>query len=582
MPTRVNNPQPVSPKSIAEVPAEMRVEYYRAGASYLINGQIREWDGPCQEVLSPVCIGDGAGRVAHPPASEQVLGKATTPPKVDATHAPVAAPEEHDTKARECRYALGHYPLMTSEQSQEALDAACRAYDHGCGAWPTMSVADRIHHVAAFVPRMEAVRDHVVRLLMWEIGKTLADARKEFDRTVEYVRDTIEALKDLDRTSSRFAVEQGFVAQIRRSPLGVVLCMGPFNYPLNETFTTLIPALIMGNTVIFKPPKHGVLLHGPLLQAFAESFPPGVVNTVYGDGRVVVGPLMESGRIDVLAFIGSAKVAATLKHQHPQPNRLRCVLGLEAKNPAVILPDADLDLAVRECVLGALSYNGQRCTAVKIIFAHRSVADAFAAKLADAVGHLVVGMPWEEGVQITPLPEEGKPAWLKSLADEAVAAGARVINRGGGQIDRTLYYPALVYPAALGTELCRVEQFGPLLPIVPYDDEREVIDWVVQSPVGQQAALFGTRAESLSRLIDPLVNQVCRVNINSQCQRGPDAFPFTGRKDSAEGTLSVSDALRVFSIRSLVAAKTTEDNQRIVSDIVRGRSSKFLSTDFIF
>ena len=113
---------------------------------------------------------------------------------------------------------------------------------------------------------MQAVRDEVVRLLMWEIGKTLPDAAKEFDRTVEYIRDTIEALKDLDRTSSRFAVEQGFVAQIRRSPLGVVLCMGPFNYPLNETFTTLIPALIMGNTVIFKPPKYGVLLHAPLLR----------------------------------------------------------------------------------------------------------------------------------------------------------------------------------------------------------------------------------------------------------------------------------------------------------------------------
>jgi len=543
MPTRVSHPAPVFPKSAADIPAHMRVDYYGAGSRYLMNGQVREWDGPCQEVLSPVCIGDSRG------------------------------PQP---------YALGHYPLMTPEQSREALDAACRAYDHGCGAWPTMSVADRIRHVAAFVPRMEAVRDEVVRLLMWEIGKTLPDARKEFDRTVEYVRDTIQALKDLDRTSSRFAVEQGFVAQIRRSPLGVALCMGPFNYPLNETFTTLIPALIMGNTVIFKPPKHGVLLHGPLLQALADSFPPGVVNTVYGEGRVVVGPLMESGRIDVLAFIGSAKVAAILKHQHPRPNRLRCVLGLEAKNPAVILPDADLDLAVRECVLGAFSYNGQRCTAIKIIFAHRSIADTFAAKLADAVSALVVGMPWEDGVQITPLPEDDKPAWLKRLVDEATGRGARIINTGGGHIDQTLYHPAVVYPAPLDTELCRVEQFGPVLPVVPYDDEREVIDWAVQCPVGQQAALFGTDPEGLSRLIDPLVNQVCRVNLNSQCQRGPDTFPFTGRKDSAEGTLSVSDALRVFSIRSLVAAKTTEENERIVSDIVRGRCSAFLSTDFIF
>lgn len=543
MPTRASQPANVFPRSLDDVPGDMRLAYYEQGARYLVNGEVHMWNGPCEEVLSPVCVGrDGA-----------------------------LAP-----------FALGHYPLMTRDAARAALEAARQAYDHGGGAWPAMSVADRIRHVQAFIPRMEAVRDEVVRLLMWEIGKTLPDARKEFDRTVEYIRDTIGALKDLDRTSSRFAVEQGFLAQIRRSPLGVVLCMGPFNYPLNETFTTLIPALIMGNTVIFKPPKHGVLLHGPLLTAFAESFPPGVVNTVYGEGRVVVGPLMEDGAIDVLAFIGSARVAALLKHQHPRPNRLRCVLGLEAKNAGVVLPDADLDLAVRECTLGALSYNGQRCTAIKIIFVHRSLADEFAARCAAAVGALTVGMPWEEGVQITPLPEGNKPQWLKRLVDDAVAGGARLINPGGGMIDHTLYYPAVLYPARPEMEICQVEQFGPVTPIVPYDDEREVIDWVTASPVGQQAALFGRDPQRLSRLIDRLVNQVCRVNINSQCQRGPDTFPFTGRKDSAEGTLSVTDALRVFSIRSLVAAKSNETNQTIVTEIIRGRHSNFLSTDFIF
>jgi hypothetical protein len=130
-------------------------------------------------------------------------------------------------------------------------------------------------------------------------------------------------LKDLDRASSRFVIEQGVIGQIRRAPLGVVLCMGPFNYPLNETFTTLIPALIMGNAVIFKPPKLGVLLHQPLLEVFRDSFPPGVIGTVYGEGATVISPLLQSGRVDVLAFIGSSRVADILKHQHPRPHRLR-------------------------------------------------------------------------------------------------------------------------------------------------------------------------------------------------------------------------------------------------------------------
>lgn len=541
MSTTVSRPAQVFPARLEEVPPELCVRYADA-SRHLVDGAVHSWDGPCEEVLSPICVGDAAA-AAH---------------------------------------RLGRYPLMTSREALAALDAAQRAYDHGRGPWPAMSVAERIRHLEGFVPRMVAVRDEVVRLLVWEIGKTLPDSRKEFDRTVEYIRATVEALKELDRASSRFAVQEGFLAQIRRSPLGVVLCMGPFNYPLNETFTTLIPALVMGNTVIFKPPKLGVLLHAPLLAALAESFPPGVVNTVYGDGATVVGPLMESGGIDVLAFIGSARVASLLKHQHPRPNRLRCVLGLEAKNPAVVLPDADLELAVAECVAGSLSFNGQRCTAIKLIFVHRAVAEEFTARFARAVEALAVGMPWEEGVRITPLPEPGKPEWLRGLVDEAVAAGARVVNAGGAAVDRTLFHPAVLYPATLAMRICQVEQFGPVVPIVPFDDDGEVVRHAVESPMGQQAALFGRDPERLARLIDPLANQVCRVNLNSQCQRGPDVFPFTGRKDSAEGTLSVSDALRVFSIRSLVAAKANDANEAIVTEIVRGRHSRFLTTDFLF
>jgi acyl-CoA reductase-like NAD-dependent aldehyde dehydrogenase len=212
---------------------------------------------------------------------------------------------------------------------------------------------------------MHEKKAEVVNLLMWEIGKSLADANKEFDRTVEYIYDTIDALKDVDRASSRFIIEQGIVGQIRRSPLGVVLCMGPFNYPLNETYTTLIPAILMGNTILFKPPKHGTLLHYPMLEAFRTCFPQGVVNTIYGRGNSVVPELMKSGKINVLTLIGSSKVADQLKKMHPKVNRLRAVLGLDAKNAGIVLANADLELAVKESILGTLSFNGQRCTAIK-------------------------------------------------------------------------------------------------------------------------------------------------------------------------------------------------------------------------
>lgn len=510
---------------------------------WLCGGEIRLWDGPLQDVYSPVCAAGGDG-------------------------------------PRPLR--IGAHPLLTGKESLEALDAACRAFDHGRGPWPTLAVEERIRRLEEFAYRMRDARAEIVALLMWEIGKSLADAGKEFDRTVDYIRDTIDALKDLDRVSSRFAIEQGVIGQIRRAPLGVVLCMGPFNYPLNETFATLIPALAMGNVVVFKPPKFGLLLHRPLLEAFRASFPPGVVNTVYGDGPTVVGPLMTSGRVDVLAFIGTSRVAGILKHQHPKPHRLRCVLGLDAKNAAIVLPDADLDLAVQECVLGGLSFNGQRCTAIKFVFVHEVIAGAFLAKLCAAVDALEAGMPWDEGVQVTPLPEPGKPAYLRGLIDDAVARGARVLNAGGGEVCGTLMRPAVLYPVSPEARLSSEEQFGPVVPVRSFGDVEEPLRYVVESRYGQQVAVFGTDPAMIARLVDTLVNQVCRVNVNSQCQRGPDSFPFTGRKDSAEGTLSVSDALRVFTIRTLVAAKENPVNKRLLRSIVRERRSSFLSTDWIF
>ena len=539
--TLIEKIQNLFPRPV-DIPAALLSDIPCIQKGYLVNGEIRVWDGPRQEVLSPVWV---AG---------------------DASPTP---------------FYIGEYPLLTEAQAFQALDAAVDAYDHGRGVWPTLSVVERIEHMEQFVFRMIEAKERVVRLLMWEVGKSLQDSQKEFDRTIQYINDTLAALKDLDRISSRFTIEEGIIGQIRRAPLGVVLCMGPFNYPLNETFTTLIPALVMGNSVILKPPKHGALLYAPLMAAFRDVFPKGVINIILGEGRKVIPPLMASGKINVLGLIGTSKTANALKKLHPYPNRLRCVLGLEAKNPAIVLESADLDLAIRECVLGCLSFNGQRCTALKIIFVAAGIADAFLERLAVAVNALPFGMPWQEGVFVTPVAEKGKTDYLRELMSDAVTKGARVVNPAGGTVCGSFFFPAILYPVHPDMRVYHEEQFGPVIPVLPFDRIDTPIAYMINSSYGQQVSIFGSDPDQMARLIDPLVNQVCRVNINSQCQRGPDTFPFTGRKDSAEGTLSVSDALRVFSIRTLVAAKQTELNKQIITRIVRDHKSKFLATDFI-
>lgn len=146
-----------------------------------------------------------------------------------------------------------------------------------------------------------------------------------------------------------------------------------------------------------------------------------MINTVYGDGSTIIGPLMQSGKIDVLAFIGSSRVADVLRKEHPHPHRLRAVLGLDAKNAAIVLADADLELAVKECVQGTLSFNGQRCTALKLLFVHQSILDAFLERFSAEVAKLRIGQPWDEGVSLTPLPDPKKPAYLRELVDDALA-----------------------------------------------------------------------------------------------------------------------------------------------------------------
>jgi len=526
-----------------DVPAEFSLPSEIHQREYLSNGEMKKWSGPVHEVFSPVCI-----------KTENGLE----------------------------RKLIGSYPVSTETEAQESLDAAVAAYDNGRGAWPTMNVADRIKHVEQFTGKMIEKKDIIVKLIMWEIGKSFADSTKEFDRTVEYIYATIDSLKHLDRDSSGFEIVDGIAAQIRRSPLGVVLCMGPFNYPLNETFTTLIPALIMGNTILFKPPKFGTLLHYPLQEAFRDCFPKGVVNVIYGRGNAIVPGLMQSGKINVLTLIGSSKVANELKKQHPKVNRLRAVLGLDAKNAAIITKHADISLAVKETITGSLSFNGQRCTALKIVWVHRSIADEFIREFNAAVGQLKYGMPWEKGVSLTPLPEPNKIDYLNECIADAEANGAKIVNENGGTSAASFYYPAVVYPVNEKMKLYREEQFGPIIPIVPFDDLEETIEFLIESTHGQQVSIFSNNADEVAWLIDPLVNLVSRVNINTQSQRGPDAFPFTGRKDSAEGTLSIPDAIRSFSIRSLVAFKMNESNTNLINEIVKSDSSNFLSTKFIF
>jgi len=526
---------------IAEIPKEVQVTPHVCDR-YLVDGELKTWKGNTTEVFSTIQSPNGSGEMAPT--------------------------------------LLGSIPDMETPDALEALNAAEKAFKRGQGLWPTMRVGERLKCMETFVEKMKLHREEVVKLLMWEICKNKSDSYKEFDRTVDYIVDTIEAYKNLDRKGAKFDKQGSVYAHIRRGPLGVVLCLGPYNYPLNETFCLLIPAIIMGNTAIFKPAKHGVLLIAPLLKAFQEGFPPGVVNILFGRGRKIATPIMQTGAVDVLALIGHSSSAVSLQDQHPNKNRLRLVLGLEAKNPGIILPDADLDLTIKECISGTLSYNGQRCTALKVLYVHESIVDEFNRRFSKAVDELKFGMPWEDTF-LTPLPEPSKPDYIEELIEDAKAKGAKVLNKKGGEKSTNYTFPAVLYPVTEEMKVYQEEQFGPVIPIVSYKEIDEPLDAMAASEYGQQVSLFGRDIRKIGPLIDTLANLVCRVNLNSACQRGPDVYPFTGRKNSAVSTLSVYDALRSFSIRTFVASKDTAYNKEILESLLNSETSNFVSTEYL-
>lgn len=431
------------------------------------------------------------------------------------------------------RIVIGEAPHMNQEDALVALEAATTSYDKGLGTWALSSLSSRIEAIEKCNEFLLAHRDEIAAHLMLEICKTKEDAYKEIDRTIEYMHKTVDAV--LDGSFSH------------RMPLGVTLLMGPSNYPVNETLTVMLPALLMGNSVILKTPKSGTLATLKIAEGIKDFFPEGVVTVLSGDGAALIPPLIKSEKLDALCFIGGTSTAKRILQENPIPHRLKLILGLGAKNPGIILPDADLKAAAKECVKGALSYNGQRCTALKALFVHRSVADDFAHLVAIEVEALKCGKPWEQGVSITPI-EPSSVSYMESLVDNAIAtSNARIINKNGGTTRDNLYIPAVLYPVTLEAQIAHHEQFGPVVPIIPFEDKKEVIHWMKHCEFAQQASIFTTNKADHHDLLQAASSIYSRININKQCQRGPDHLPFSASRNSGMGVLSITDALHEFS-----------------------------------
>lgn len=511
--------------SFSDIPEEFRPPVLEL-RSYLA-GALREWEGAQHPIFSPIPLREGALPV-YP--------------------------------------RLGSQPDLGEEQAIEALRSAAAAFDFGDGIWPSLPLEQRAARVRAFVEAVRPLRHAVALHIMWEVGKVFTEALNEFDRTLEYALETIDAALALDKRERRDTSLQQVVGRVDLLPIGIVLCVGPYNYPFYETLTNAIPALLMGNSVIIKAPPRGGLLYAHLLPLFAAFFPAGSVHVLFGDGERLLVPLMESGEIDVFAFIGGSVTADALIARHPAPHRLHALLGLEAKNAAIVFADAPMDITVEECLKGALAFNGQRCAAIKMILVHEDAAPTLLARMESELAHAVPGMPWEN-VRCTPISSPAHAEWLEGLLEDTVQHGAKILNAGGGSRLLTLMHPALIANVHDGMRIYREEQFGPIIPVMTFREEREALAYIKHSRYGQQCSIFGSSPAQLSRVVPVAARYVGRVNINGKCQRGPDHFPFTGKRDSALGTVSIEEALRRFCISTVIATPEYPENAALWSQL---------------
>ncbi len=457
---------------------------------------------------------------------------------------------------------LGSYPLMNHQLAIEALESSKAAYRSK--NWKSKSTDYKTSCAKIFLEEFAKYKSEIVKLLMWENGKPYSEAANEFDRTIEYIENTITAVLSIQgNVHNQYSGD--FVGKVMTSPVGIVVSMGPSNYPLYETYSLAIPAVLSGNCVIMKVPRYGALLHHYLLEPLRKAFPKGVINVIFGKNEDTINPIMRTAEVDMLAYMGSSMFAEPLVFAHPRPYRLKKLLGLEAKNPAIVLSETDLEYTAKEITLGALAFNGQRCAAVKIIYANTDIYDDLIVALKKEIEASKVGMPWEEGVRVTPIFDKNRILYLRTLFEDAIKKGATCESENGGKIEYSVFYPALLANVKPNMRIFKEEQFGPIVPVMRYTDIETVLEYIYNSEFGQQISIFGTNAKEVAKLADDLEFHAGRININTKCQRGPDIFPFTGKKNSGIGELSIMNTLSEFSTHTVIAGKNNKITEQVLN-----------------
>ena len=457
--------------------------------------------------------------------------------------------------------SLGKAPLSDAAEVTKAIDAAAAAYP----AWRRTPPEDRIQPLFKLKQLLEEHVDDISRLITQENGKTFTEAKAEMRRAIENVEVAC-GIPIMMQGYNLEDVARGIDEMMIRQPLGVTAAIVPFNFPGMIAFWFLPYAIATGNTFILKPSERVPLTMRYVYELLAQTgLPKGVVNLVNG-GKVAVDTLIDDPRVRAISFVGSTPVARYIyARSGANGKRAQCQGG--AKNPVIVLPDADMDMAAQIISDSAFGCAGQRCLAVSVAVTIGDAQKTFRDAIADSAMNLRVGNGLDEGVQMGPVITRQSKERIESLVGVGEKQGAKVLVDGRNpKIPKhekgNFVKPTILDGVPATSELSHTEIFGPVLSLVHATDMDEALAFLERNPYGNQASLFTSSGAAARRFRyeAPAGN----IGINIGVAAPMAYFPFSGWKDSFFGIMHGQgrDSVEFYTEKKVVVERWAKEHSR--------------------
>jgi malonate-semialdehyde dehydrogenase (acetylating)/methylmalonate-semialdehyde dehydrogenase len=449
---------------------------------------------------------------------------------------------------------LAEAPLSGAADVAKAVDAASKALQ----AWRRTPAGDRIQPLFRLKALLDSNFTEIARLVTQECGKTLAESEGELKRGIENV-EVATGIPSLMMGSNLEDIASGIDELMIRQPVGVVAVITPFNFPGMIPLWFLPYAVACGNTAVLKPSEKTPLTMARVLQLVEQAgFPPGVVNLVHG-GKDAVDALLDHPEVRAISFVGSTPIARYVySRAAANGKRVQCQGG--AKNPIVILPDADMDMATKIIADSAFGCAGQRCLASSVVIAVAEAEKTFTQQISDAASSRKVGYGLDKGTEMGPVISAESRTRIERLIAQGVAAGAKPLVDGrnariDGYANGNFVRPTVLANVDPGSELARTEVFGPVLSVMQADNVDAAIAMVNQSSFGNMACLFTTSGAAARQF--RYETRVGNVGINVGVAAPMAYFPFSGWKDSFFGDLHAQgrDAIDFYTEKKVVVER---------------------------